>query len=93
MGVPNEVVEYRPDFDTVFLRQLRYLFVLFQIGHVLEVEGFRDVLGDVVDGVGVAFHLKIIVGESVDVDEFLSPNEALGVPILQVLELQSTECV
>ena len=53
---------------------------------MVEVEGLRDVLGDVVNRRGIALDPHVLLGEGVDVDEPNIPNRTRGVPVAEVLE-------
>ena len=87
LGVPYEVVEYRPYLRAMLLGEVRHPFAALDARDSVEVEGFGDVLGDVVDRVGVSLHVHAVVGEPVYVDESDLPQRALGVPVVEVFEL------
>ena len=87
VGVPYETVENRPHRRPVLHRELRNPLALPELLHMVEVEGLRDVLRDVVDRGGVHLDPHIILRERVDVDESDLPDWADGVPVIEVLQL------
>ena len=86
VGVPDQVVEDRPHRRPVLHRQLRHPPALPELLHVVEVQGLRDVLRDVVDRSGVALDPHVLLGEGVDVDEPDIPDRTRRVPVAEVLE-------
>ena len=86
VGVPDQTVEDRPDRRPVLHRQLRHPPALPELLHMVEVQGLRDVLGDVVDRCGVALDPHVLLGEGVDVDEPDFPDRTRRVPVTEVLE-------
>lgn len=86
MGIPYEAVEDRPHRRPVLYRELRDPLALPELLHMVEVEGLRDVLRDVVDRGGVPLDSHVILRERVDVDEPDLPDRADGVPVVEVLQ-------
>ena len=86
VGVPDKAVENRPNRRPVLHRQLRHPPALLELLHVVEVQGLRDVLRDVVDRCGVALDPHVLLCEGVDVDEPDIPYRTRGVPVAEVLE-------
>lgn len=85
MGVPQDVIENRPDRRPVLDRELGDSFTGPELRDVVYVEGLRDVLGDVVNRIGVPLDSHVVRGERVDVDEPDLPDRTLAVPVLEVL--------
>ena len=85
VGVPQDIVEDRPNRRPVFDRKFGDPFAGPELRYMVYVEGLRDVLGDVVDGIGVPLDSHVVRGERVDVDESDLPDRALAVPVLEVL--------
>lgn len=94
MGVPYETVENRPHRRPVLHWELRDPLALPELLHVVEVEGLRDVLRNVVDRGGVPLDAHIILRERVDVDEPDLPDRTDGVPVVEVLQpAEDAACV
>ena len=85
MGVPQDVVENRPDRRPVLDRKFGYPSTGPELYDVVYVEGLRDVLGDVVDRIGVPLDSHVVRGERIYVDEPDLPDRTLAVPVLEVL--------
>ena len=84
--VPYETVEDRPHRRPVLRRELRDPLALPELLHMVEVEGLRDVLRDVVDRGGVSLDAYVVLRERVDVDEPDLPDRTDGVPVIEVLQ-------
>ena len=94
VGVPDETVEDRPHRRPVLRRELRDPLALPELLHMVEVEGLRDVLRDVVDRGGVPLDPRVILRERVDVDEPNLPDRTDGVPVVEVLQpAEDAACV
>ena len=85
VGIPQDAVEDRPDRCPVLDRKFGDPFTGPELCDVVYVEGLRDVLGNVVDWIGVPLDSHVVRGERVDVDKSDLPNRALAVPVLEVL--------
>ena len=86
VGIPDEIIEYRPHRRPVLHRKLRDPLALPELLHVVEVEGLRNVLRNVVDRGGVPLDSHVVLRERVDVDEPDLPDRTDGVPIVEVLQ-------
>ena len=60
MGVPQDIVEDRPNRRPVFDRKFGDPFAGPELRYMVYVEGLRDVLGDVVDGIGVPLDSHVV---------------------------------